>query len=135
MKQDEATMRKIFEIRNDCFCLQARRRARFLTKAYDEVLAPSGLKLTQFSTIASLLSGSLNITKLAEILELDRTTLSRNLTPLEVKGFVTVHNSGDARERQIDITPTGVKAAHAAYKLWQEAQILYGHKPEHWMAS
>ena len=125
MATSDTTMHKISEIRDDCFCLQARRRARFLTKAYDEILAPSGLKLTQFSTVAVLLPGSLNITKLAEALELDRTTLSRNLIHLEKKGFITVYDSEDARERQIAIAPAGVKAVHSAYKLWQKAQALY----------
>lgn len=116
---------KILAMRNDCACLQARHRAQFLTKAYDKMLEPSGLKLTQFSTIAALLAGPLSITKLAHALELDRTTLSRNLITLEKKGCVTLSESADARERQVTLTSAGTKAAHTAYELWQQAQALY----------
>jgi DNA-binding MarR family transcriptional regulator len=116
---------KILAMRNDCACLQARRQARSLTKAYDTMLAPAGLKLTQFSTIAVLLAGPLSITKLADALELDRTTLSRNLVPLEKKGYLNLTESEDARERQVTLTLAGTKAAHAAYELWQQAQALY----------
>ena len=119
------TLDKIIEIRENCACLQARRRARLLTKAYDEILAPSGLKMTQFSTLAMLIAGPLGITKLSETLGLDRTTLSRNIAGLERKGYVVLGASTDARERQVTITPSGGKAVHWAYGLWQEAQLIY----------
>jgi DNA-binding MarR family transcriptional regulator len=121
----EENVAKILEIRNECACLQARQYAQTLTKEYDRILAPSALKLTQFSTIAALLAGPLSITKLAEALELDRTTISRNLTPLERKAFIKIDGSEDARERLVALTPLGRQATSTAYKLWQQAQAIY----------
>ncbi|MDH3474180.1 MAG: MarR family transcriptional regulator, partial [Rhodospirillales bacterium] len=64
-----------------------RRTARRLTQAYDQALRPSGLRLTQFSVLANLTrSGGLSITDLAELLAMERTTLTRNLRPLERAG-------------------------------------------------
>ena len=74
-----------------CTCARLRRTARRLTRAYDRALRPSGLRLTQYSVLANVTrAGGLSITELAERLAMDRTTLTRNLRPLEAAGWVRV---------------------------------------------
>ncbi|HSX07014.1 MAG TPA: MarR family transcriptional regulator [Candidatus Saccharimonadia bacterium] len=115
----------ILDIQASCACLQARGRARELTKAYDQILAPSGLKITQFSPLSILLAGSATISDLAEAINIDRTTLTRVLAPLQHSGYITTGNARDARKRIISLTEKGIQATKLAYTLWKEAQALY----------
>ena len=66
-----------------CNCLALRAAARHVTQFYDQCLAPSGLRTTQFSILARLKRGPQTINALAADLVLDRTTLGRTMLPLE----------------------------------------------------
>jgi DNA-binding MarR family transcriptional regulator len=100
-----------------------RRAARRVSQAYDQALRPSGLRLSQYSLLANLeRHGGLTITDLAEILMMDRTTLTRNLRPLEADGLVRVVPGADRRSRAVELTPAGGKAIAAARPLWREAE-------------
>jgi DNA-binding MarR family transcriptional regulator len=67
-----------------CTCLALRQAARHVSQHYDRLLAPSGLRTTQFSVLAKLRQhGALTINALAGALVMDRTTLGRNILPLE----------------------------------------------------
>ena len=69
-----------------CNCSTLRSATRVLTQAYDEVLRPSGLRTTQFSILARLAGvGPVPLSELAELLAMDRTTLARNLRPLDAR--------------------------------------------------
>src|SRR5579875_2528229 len=75
----------------DCNCLAVRQAARHITQFYDELLAPSGLRTTQFSILAKLRRfGPITINALARDLVMDRTTLGRNILPLEREGLIAV---------------------------------------------
>ena len=77
-----------------CTCAHLRRTARRLTQAYDKALRPSGLRLTQYSVIANVVrANGLSVTDLAARLSMDRTTLTRNLRPLEAAGFIRIEPS------------------------------------------
>src|SRR5437660_42669 len=79
------------EIERDCLCLQVRKTARMVTQWYDACLQPSGLRSTQFNLLVAIgLAQTVPLTRLAEIMVLDRTTLARNLKPLESQGLVVV---------------------------------------------
>jgi len=123
------TKEEILSIRNDCECLQTRSRARKLTQAYDEIMAPSGLRITQFSAVSVLLAGDLTINELSTAIDIDRTTLTRNLVSLERDGFVTIASGDDARKRVVSLTGRGTMAAQKAYELWKKAQAMYAQKP------
>src|SRR4051812_46769982 len=85
-----------------CACGRLRRAARALTQLYDDVMAPSGLRLTQFSLLRTLArDGALRITNLADHMLLDRTALSRNLDPLIERKLVSVLAGRDARTREV----------------------------------
>ncbi len=106
-----------------CTCASLRRAARAVTQVYDEALRPSGLKATQFSLLATLARrGDQPLTRLAEALVMDRTTLTRNLKPLVGKGWVGVAQDGDQRVRRIALTHAGQEALERALPLWRDAQ-------------
>ncbi|WP_173202030.1 MarR family winged helix-turn-helix transcriptional regulator [Geobacter sp. SVR] len=106
-----------------CMCVNVRRASRAVTRIYDQALEPSGLKVTQFSLLKNIEAhGPLNISTLAKVLMLDRTTLVRNLKPLENAGFIENSPSADPRERQVGITGQGRVVVKAALPRWQEVQ-------------
>ncbi len=126
MTQSTFTKQDILDMHSACACLQSRRKARSLTQEYDRILAPSGLKLTQFSLVSILLAGPLTIGELAEAVEIDRTTLTRGLMPLERDGYITLEDGPqDARQRIATLTTKGVHLTRQALELWKKAQGLY----------
>jgi DNA-binding MarR family transcriptional regulator len=108
----------------ECHCLAVRRAARQVTRLYDRVLEPSGLRTTQFSILASLhRSGPMTINNLAEALVLDRTTLGRNVLPLLREGLVAANRrSEDRRSKSVQVTRTGGARLKMTLRLWTEAQ-------------
>lgn len=95
-----------------------------MSQHYDKIMAPAGLRGTQF-TILTVLSRleSLSISNLAEYLVMDRTTLTRNLKPLEKEGYLKVlPDVKDRRSRRIELTKAGKKAQKTALPYWQTAQ-------------
>ena len=106
-----------------CMCASVRRASRALTNLYDEILAPSGLRVMQFSLLAHLASvDETTLTRLADARVIDRTTLTRNLTPLERDGFVAITAGADRRTRVVRITDAGRAAMKRAFPYWQVAQ-------------
>jgi DNA-binding MarR family transcriptional regulator len=107
----------------DCACFNVRKAARALTALYDRALAPTGLRATQSTLLVALArAGNIPLTRLAGILGMDRTTLTRNLEPLERDGLVAVRPGADRRVKLAGITEKGRKALAAAMPLWREAQ-------------
>lgn len=109
-----------------CYCGLTRRASRSLTEIYERELAPYGITQPQFSLLrAASNSGPMGITELAVQLNLDRTTLGRNLKLLEAQGLVVfVVNKSDQRERLVTLTRSGAKVSKEALAAWQAAQAL-----------
>jgi len=109
---------------DDCNCLAVRQAARHITQFYDQLLAPSGLRTTQFSILAKLRrSGPMTINTLAADLVMDRTTLGRNILPLERDGLIVVEKgSRDRRSKEVQLTEAGAARFRAAVKRWIQAQ-------------
>jgi len=85
-----------------CYCLAARRHARAMTRRFEARLRPHGLRATQFSILAALaLAGSQPTGALAELLGLERTTLTRSTTLLARNGWLRAERSQDGRERPL----------------------------------
>src|SRR5919199_3046684 len=119
-KVDAARLR---EVARACACANLRKAARAVTQVFDEALAPSGLRVTQFTLlVTSRLSGESTINELAERMAMDRTTLSRNLKPLVRNGLLEVRPGEDGRTRLVRLTPAGKQALEEAYPFWQQAQ-------------
>jgi DNA-binding MarR family transcriptional regulator len=111
-------------VRSNCACSGLRRAAREMTQRYERVLAPSGVKATQFPILVALGGrDEIPIVPLAEGLGLERTTLTRNLRILEARGLVTVAApEHDARMRLASITPAGRRVLGHALELWRAEQ-------------
>ncbi len=107
-----------------CNCLALRQAARHVTQIYDQFLASSGLRATQYSILARLQrKGPMTINALAAELVMDRTTLGRNILPLERDGLIAVGpGKSDRRSKELRLTGAGVARFRAAVKGWQEAQ-------------
>jgi DNA-binding MarR family transcriptional regulator len=111
------------EVARACACANLRKATRVVTQLFDEVLAPSGLKATQFTLlVTSRLSGETTVGELAWTMAMDRTTLSRNLKPLVREGLLEVRPGEDGRTRLLKVTQEGERALAEAYPLWQTAQ-------------
>ena len=125
------------EVAAGCACRNLRRTTRAVTQLYDETLRPSGLRITQFTLLVAVgLSEPVPITRLADALSLDRTTLARDLKPLTKQGLVKITAGADRRMRKVRLTRQGREAIGRAYPLWQQAQarILEGSGPDRWPA-
>ncbi len=106
-----------------CTCANLRKATRVVTQAYDAALAPTGLRATQFTLLATLSRRpDLPLTQLAEALVMDRTTLTRNLKPLVGRGLIRVYQEADARVRRISLTDDGKRVLDDALPRWREAQ-------------
>jgi DNA-binding MarR family transcriptional regulator len=106
-----------------CHCLAARRRARAITRHFETALRRHGLRATQFSTLAALaLARPMPMGELAELLGLERTTLTRSATLLERNGWVRTDRSADGRERPLRLTAAGRRKLESAYPSWKTAQ-------------
>ena len=106
-----------------CACRSVRRAARAVTGLYDRTLAPTGLRVTQVTLLVALeKAGPIPFTRLAGVLGMDRTTLTRNLEPLRRAGLLMLRPGEDRRVRLAAITEKGRKALTAAIPLWGQAQ-------------
>ncbi len=115
------------EMSVECHCLAVRQAARRITQFYDSFLAASGLRTTQFSVLAKLKRlGPMTINALARDLVMDRTTLGRNILPLEREGLVAiVPGRSDRRSKELHLTETGTARLRAGAKKWREAQARF----------
>ena len=107
-----------------CTCLALRQATRLASQFYDQHLAPSGLRTTQFSILAKLKHlGPVTINALAAALVVDRSTLGRNILPLERDGLIRIEPSAaDARSKELHLTRKGATRLEAAVERWAEAQ-------------
>ena len=106
-----------------CACFNIRKSARVLTQHYDEAMQSIGLRATQF-TILAVLSNvkAITVTQMADFLVMDRTTLTRNLRPLEKQGFLKIQPGEDRRTRVISLSTKGLNKLKSAIPLWTKAQ-------------
>ena len=118
-----------------CTSTNIRKAARIVTQAYNDALRPVDLRSTQFTLLANLVKrGDTPLTQLAEAMVMDRTTLTRNLKPLERRQLIRIGHEKDQRVRKIGITPAGKQIFEDALPLWQEIQkqIAQGLGQQRW---
>jgi DNA-binding MarR family transcriptional regulator len=107
----------------ECTCFRVRGAARRVTQIYSRHLAPTGLKISQFSLLGFVAArGPVSITELSEMLSTDRTTLTRNLRPLLSSGIIERAAGGDRRRRDLVATAAGRALFKRALPLWVEAE-------------
>src|SRR6266705_6799096 len=106
-----------------CVCSTLRMVSRAVTQLYDDVLRPSGLRVTQFSILASIARrGEANLKELEASLAIDQTTLTRSLNLLEREGVIERAPHPDGRIKAMRLTSKGRRALEAARPLWAQAQ-------------
>jgi DNA-binding MarR family transcriptional regulator len=114
---------RIARLSSTCICNNLRRAARLVTNHYDKLLEPAGLRVSQATVLVVIyLSGELTINEMAEQLELDRTTLTRNLKPLAQQGLLTIAPGSDQRTRVVALTSQGEAALLKVLPLWEQTQ-------------
>jgi DNA-binding MarR family transcriptional regulator len=108
-------------------CARIRRAARNVTRFYDACLAPVGITDSEFTLLDYLKhQGSMRISRLAEILSMDRTTLGHNLRPLERDGLLEIVRSDeDRRARVVTITAAGLDRIKKGCGFWDHAQRVF----------
>ena len=116
-------MAKIPPATEPCVCTQLRRASRLVSTFYDEALASSGITVTQYALLARIgRTDGLTRTALAAQLGMERTTLTRNLGPLERAGLVVSATGEDRREKLLRLTPAGRKQVARSHPRWAKAQ-------------
>jgi DNA-binding MarR family transcriptional regulator len=106
-----------------CPARHLRMATRVATQLYDEVFKPIGLRSTQMPVlVATTLLEPATITQLANALVMDRTTLTRNLRPLERDGLISITTGDDQRTREVTLTSHGKEVVAQALPLWEQAQ-------------
>jgi DNA-binding MarR family transcriptional regulator len=118
-----------------CVCNKTRTAARVVTRLYDEALKPVRLRATQFALLVALGDeGAMSIAALAKLMAMDRSTLTRNLRPLETGGLVVRGDEGWRRSRSVGITAKGRTRRRQGLLLWESAQseVLRRLGPSNW---
>ena len=110
-----------------CTCTALREAARYVTQLYDQHLAASGLRSTQFSILARLKElGPTTINALAHAMVMDRTTVGRNMLPLQRRRLIVVRRGeSDARRKELHLTKAGVARLEAGFDEWTTAQAQF----------
>lgn len=108
-----------------CLCLASRRLARVVTQAYDQALAETGLKITQFSVLSALdytRGKPVPLAAVAQALDMEPSSLTRALNPLVRDGLVELSRGNDRRQRWGQLTQAGLTRLDAARSCWRQAQ-------------
>jgi DNA-binding MarR family transcriptional regulator len=94
-----------------------------LTAIYDAALEPAGISVAQFSLLRSIGRATpLSLTKLGKMVDLDRSTVGRNVRVIERMGLVRITHGPDQREATMALTGQGIDALRRATPLWEQAQ-------------
>jgi DNA-binding MarR family transcriptional regulator len=122
------------EMRRFCASANFRRAARVLTRHYDAALRTAGVTATQLPLLAAIGSGTnASIAVLAETVDLERSTVSRELDTLQRLGLIATESGADRRVTALKLTARGERVLKAAHRAWQGAHDAiikaYGRQP------
>jgi DNA-binding MarR family transcriptional regulator len=107
-----------------CTSFKLRQLTRRVGQHYDRIVAGAGLKTTQYSLLAQIERlAPVRPSDLAAAMEMDASTLTRNLQPLVANGWVATGPGADARSRLVTATPAGRAKRSAARREWKRAQL------------
>jgi DNA-binding MarR family transcriptional regulator len=109
-----------------CASLNFRRTARAVTRMYDTAMQESGVRSTQFALLVAIAKiQPVPMGTLAEVLTIDRTTLTRSLRLLQKERMITISKRSEMRQRFLELTPAGEKALQRSLPLWREAHAKF----------
>ena len=119
---------------NACYCIVLRKASRRISAVYDEALAPYGINIAQFSAMRNIKRYEpISLTDLADKLDLDRSTVGRNMKVLERMGIVATATGEDQREAALSLTEEGKALLARAEPIWHDVQVQIEERlgPEH----
>ncbi len=120
---DKATTSSIDTISRTCIAVRLRLLNRVVTNLYDDALRPLGLKVSQLNIlIVTARLGLARPAQVCDILQLDTSTLSRNIKPLQAHGWLEVVPEEDARAQPFRLTAQGRRLIEKAVPAWEAAQ-------------
>ena len=120
---DNATTSSIDTISRTCIAVRLRLLNRVVTNLYDDALRPLGLKVSQLNIlVVTAKLGLARPAQVCDLLQLDASTLSRNVKPLQAHGWLEVVPDEDARTQPFRLTPQGRRLIEKAVPAWEEAQ-------------
>jgi DNA-binding MarR family transcriptional regulator len=112
-----------------CTSLKLRQLGRRVNQHYDRIVGVAGLKTSQYSLLSHIVRlGPVRPGELAERMEMDASTLTRNLQPLVAQGWVEVGPGDDGRSRFVTATDSGRAKRTQAQREWKRAQLSLNHK-------
>lgn len=107
-----------------CTNLKLRQLGRMVTRHYDKYMSVAGLKNTQYALLSHIVNlGPIRPSDLARRMQMDASTLTRNLQPMAAQGWLTVGAGNNARDRLIDATPAGHAIRTEGQRAWKKAQL------------
>ncbi len=110
-------------ISRNCVAVRLRLLNRVVTNLYDDALRPLGLKVSQLNVlVVTARLGLARPAQVCDLLQLDASTLSRNVKPLQAHGWLEVVPDEDARAQPFRLTPAGRRLIEKAVPAWEEAQ-------------
>ncbi|WP_294057680.1 MarR family winged helix-turn-helix transcriptional regulator [Sphingomonas sp.] len=115
-------MHHVSEALGPCLCTALRKASRAVTRVYDEALHPAGMTTVQFAILRHIARAeTVPLSRLADQLVLERTSLYRTLEPLERRGWVTVA-AGAGKAKLALLTPAGAAVLDSAVERWEGTQ-------------
>jgi DNA-binding MarR family transcriptional regulator len=106
-----------------CYCIVLRKASRRISALYDEALAPLGINIAQFSAMRTISRNTpISLTDLGQEMELDRSTVGRNMKVLERMGLVAFATGEDQREAVLSLTSEGTALLERARPIWDDIQ-------------
>jgi len=125
METEKSDLSRFFDLPALCPAFNIRAASRIITQLFDEILKPSGLQITQFAVLVGVfILDSPSISKLARGLVMDRTTLTRNLKPLEKEGLIKITSGEDKRTHFVKMTHKGKSALEKTLPYWEKARTV-----------
>jgi DNA-binding MarR family transcriptional regulator len=119
----DKTRQAIDGIARNCIAVRLRLLNRVVTNLYDATLRPLGLKVSQLNIlVVTAKLGVAQPAKVCEILQLDTSTLSRNVERMRAKGWVEVVPGEDARTQPFRLTTQGKRLVERSFPAWEQAQ-------------
>ena len=110
------------EMGEECIGARVRLLNRVITNLYDNAFRPLGITTNQMSVLISMLKGFSTPGEIGNYLQMEKSTLSRNLDRMRKSGWLEILQGEDGRSQRLQMTPKGSKVVEQSLPLWRSAQ-------------
>lgn len=134
-KKENQKIERYENIMKICVNYNFKQTARIVTQFYDQMFKEAGIRSTQFSLLISvIICKDCTFEQLANFLNMDNTTLTRNIQALQKRELVSVSIGKDKRTKTVLLTPEGENVLEKAFPIWKKVQrhFLQGLGTEKW---